>query len=132
MSFEFFDHTADIGLAVEAEDKAAVFAEAAKGLFELLIGLDSIRTTDSFRMTISGTDDLELMAEWLTTLLFQFEVDEMVFAEFDVQYTEGLLTATVRGEKRSEQRHFPRTEVKAITYHGLEVTETSARIILDI
>ena len=56
----------------------------------------------------------------------------MVFSEFMVEHSPGELRVTARGERLSPERHSIRREVKAVTYHDLEVTDTSARVLLDI
>ena len=135
--FETFDHTADVGLRVRARDLDGLFAEAAHGLTSLLVdNLDAIRPQQDAAINIDGNELDYLLFDWLNELLYRFETEHSLFSEFDVRVTERGLTATLRGEQLSAERHQLSHEVKAITYHQLKVEPTEegwlAEMIVDI
>jgi len=75
--------------------------------------------------------------EWLTELIFQFEVHGRLFRRYEVRFQDdGRLLATARGETYNPDLHPIRTTVKGATYHQLEVRRTGngwrARVIFDL
>lgn len=135
--YEFFDHTADLGLHVRAADLDALFADAGRGFSEMLVeDISSIRPVVAEEVRIDGEDRAYLLFDWLRELLVRFETRRMVFSEFDVRVGDAGLVARVRGEPHDPARHPWGHEVKAITYHGLSVEPTPegwvAEVIVDI
>jgi SHS2 domain-containing protein len=135
--YELFEHTADLGLRVRAPDLDALFAEAAVCLFSAIVENPSaVQPTVEEMVELSGTDREYLLFDWLRELLYRFDAEHMVYSEFAVKVRPDGLTATVRGEKLDPARHALSHEVKAITYHGLKVEQTSdgwlAEVIVDI
>jgi len=135
--FEVFDHTADIGLRIRAEDRSALFAEAARALFSLLVlNLDAVRTIEQRRYEIAGEQDDYLLFDWLSELLYTFETEHLLLSQFAVELNPTGLRATCRGEAIDRARHEMDHEIKAITYHGLKVEPDGngwmAEMVLDI
>jgi len=135
--YETFDHTADLGLRVQAADLNTLFAEAAQGLFAMIVDdLMSIRCTDTQTLTIAGDDRELLLYDFLRELLYRFDAEHRLYRTFDVQVRDDGLSATISGERLEPERHELSHEVKAITYHGLRVEPTAdgwlAELIVDI
>jgi protein archease len=134
--YETFDHTADLGLRVRAATLAELFADAARGLFSLIVDLDQVRPLVERHFEIAGTRRDDLLFDWLNELLYTFESQRLLLAEFLVDVHDQGLRATARGEPFDEHRHPLDHEVKAITYHGLKVEPTDdgwlAEVIVDI
>lgn len=135
--FEVFEHTADVGLRIRATDLNGMFADAAKAFFSLIVAnLDAVRPVQETRLQIAGDRYDDLLFDWLSELLYQFDANHLLLADFDVQVGENGLTAIARGEPVDRKRHELDMEVKAITYHGLKVERTDdqwmAEVIVDI
>jgi SHS2 domain-containing protein len=135
--FEFFDHTADLGIRVFAPDRETLFADAARGLVAASVeNPESIQPTIVHAIAIRGTEIDLLLFDWLNELLFRFEADGFIASQFQVTFTDSGLSATVRGEPFDSARHELTREVKAVTYHGLFVRPTGdgwhAEFIVDI
>lgn len=135
--YSTFEHTADVGLNVSAEDLNTLFSEAARGLLSILVDDPAqIRPIQEFTIEVEGTDLEYLLFDWLNELLFRFETEQLLLSEFDVSVNQRGLKAQTRGEIFQPERHKLAHEIKAITYHQLEVKQTSngwqARFIVDI
>ena len=135
--YETFEHTADLGLRVTATDLPALFCEAAKGLFSIIVADPrSVVAREQLRLEVPGQRHDELLFDWLSELLYLFESKRMLLAEFEVEIDAHGLRATVTGEPWEPSRHLLEHEVKAITYHRLKVERTSngwlAEVIVDI
>ncbi len=102
----------------------------------IVANLDDIRPVQEVTFTVAGTQRDYLLFDWLSELLYSFETSRLLLSQFHVEFTEDGLTATARGEPLDMARHVLSHEVKAITYHGLKVEESSAgwqaEVILDI
>jgi SHS2 domain-containing protein len=135
--YELFEHTADLGLRVRAQDLDTLFAEAAKCLFSAIIeDAYSVEPRESTTLSIPGDDKEFLLFDWLRELLYRFEADKWLLAKSEVQVTDGGLSATIWGEPLDVSRHLLSHEVKAITYHELKVEHDEsgwlAEVIVDI
>lgn len=135
--YKTFAHTADTGLRVEAADLNTLFADAAQALFSLIVSnLTDVKTRTREHFQIAGREVDYLLVDWLSELLFVFESRHMLFREFDVSIGPDGLEATAVGESIDERRHRLDHEVKAITYHGLQVKQKQdkwiATVIVDI
>ena len=135
--YETFEHTADLGLRIRADDLDGLFAEAACALFSVIVSnAEAIRPLQGTAFAIEGSEHDELLRDWLAELLYTFHTSRLVFAEFDVEVGGAGLRATARGEPIDPSRHEIDAEVKAVTYHGLKVEREGAgwlaEVIVDI
>lgn len=138
--FEFFEHTADIGIRAFGEDLKKLFANAASGMFEIIATRKQrsearILKSEKFEIT-KQADSLEnLLVEWLEELLFLFATKNIVFEKFQIKELDahhikafGFGLAAINFDIN--------TEVKAVTYHMLEVRKSKngwqAQVILDV
>jgi len=135
--FEILDHTADIGIVVYGENLKALFENAGEAFFRLITDLRKVRRRVEKRVNIGGESLDRLMVDWLSELLYLHDVENLLFKGFEVDSIgqEGL-KATVKGEPFREGVHVIKTEVKAVTYHRLEVREEKggwrAQVIVDL
>lgn len=134
--YEVFEHTADLGLRVRADDFESLLAEAAKGLTSLIVDLAGVQPREQRAFRIVGREPDYLLFDWLNELLFAFEKDRMLYGEFTVTRDAEGVSAVARGEPLDLARHELDHEVKAITYHGLKVAPDAggwlAELIVDI
>jgi SHS2 domain-containing protein len=137
--FEVFAHTADIGLRIRATSLDALFADAALGLFSLILSnVDQVELRDQIHINLPSRDDEYdyLLFDWLNELLYTFDSRRIVLAKFDVHVGPAQLRATAWGEPLDRRRHRLDHEVKAITYHELKVAQQAnewlAEVIVDI
>jgi SHS2 domain-containing protein len=135
--YEIFEHTADMGIRVRADSLNALFADAARGLFSVLVANhDAVRTTKEMAFQLDGDNLEELFHDWLAELLSTFYTRRLAFAEFHVQVNPKRLTATARGEPIDPGRHEIEVEVKAVTWHALKVEQLPegwlAEVIVDV
>ena len=135
--YETFDHTADLGFRATGPDLDTLFVEMGRCLFAAVVeNSDAIRPSVEQAIELSGNDPEYLLFDWLRELLYHFDAERRVYAEFNVRVRPDGLSATVRGEQLDPARHGLSHEVKAITYHGLTVEQTAdgwrAEVIVDI
>jgi len=135
--FEILDHTADIGLVIYGENLKALFGNAGEAFFHLITDLRKVRRRIERRINIGGESLDCLMVDWLSQLLYLHDVENLLFKGFKVESVgKNGLKAIVKGEPFREGIHVIKTEVKAVTYHQIEVRQENGRwraqIILDL
>lgn len=135
--FTVFEHTADLGVRVEAASLAELYADAAAGLFAVIAGdLEQVRPVVSETFTVPGSDPTWLLFDFLGELHAAFELRRMLFREVAVTITFDGLEAVATGERYDPARHTLAHEVKAITQHELAVERgperCTATYIVDI
>ncbi len=131
------DHTGDIGIEVAATDRGQLFERAAWGLFSVLTEPSIVEPREAHAVAVEGTDPDDLMVKWLSELNFLHVTQHDLFSKFSIdELDDTRLAATVWGEPIDSDRHTVYTEVKAITYHQLEIEETAdgwrVQIIFDM
>lgn len=134
MRFELLDHTADILVRAFGDTIEQCYANAAYAMFEQMVDIATIDPVGEMEIIIEGVEKEELLYELLSELLYIHEVDRVVFSEFEVSFKEGGLRCVVRGEELDLGKHGPKIEIKAVTYHMLEVNEEqpSVTVLFDI
>jgi len=137
LRFKVTDHTADIGITAYGEDLAGLMANAARGMLSLIIDPQTVHSTLTKKIELEEKDRVTLLVVWLNTLLYELDVNRLLFREFDVVVSgPAKLSAACRGEKLDLAKHRLIREVKAATYHNLSISEEkgiySASIIFDI
>jgi len=135
--FEVTDHTADIGITAYGQDLAELMANAACGMLTLIADPQTVNSTLTAKIELEERDDVTLLVVWLNTLLYELDVNRLLFREFDIVMSGPTkLSAVCRGEKLDTAKHRLVREVKAATYHNLNISEEngiySASIIFDI
>jgi SHS2 domain-containing protein len=134
MRFELLDHTADILVKAFGNTLEQCYANAAYAMFDQMVDMAKVDPVGEMEIIIEGVEKEELLYELLSELLYIHDVDGVVFSEFEVTFNEGGLRCVVRGEALDLGKHGPKTEIKAVTYHMLEVNEEqpSITVLFDI
>lgn len=124
-SFEFLEHTADIRLKVQALTLPELFAAAARGMTSYIFGDHILRSsTDKQEGLEVEAEDLDsLLIEWLSKLLFLSSTAYRAYLEFGFFELDPRRARTVIKSCPAEALQ----EIKAVTYHGLKVTEVAQR-----
>jgi len=135
-SYEVIDHTADIGIVAYGRDLRALFSNAAAGMLSLMIKTDATGHGVKRTISLKAEDNETLLIEWLNELLYIIYTERQVLYKFDIVVDKGRLTAKCAGQRLEPESHRFIREIKAATYHDLEIVnqggEYSARIIFDI
>jgi SHS2 domain-containing protein len=135
--YAIVDHTADIGIQLEADNPAGIFSNAARAMFDLMFGLDAIGGSERRLIEVTGDSPGELLVAWLNEVLYVHAADKLVFRDFvDARLSEGRFSAWGLGEEYDPTRHRCEMEIKAATYHQLVFEKAgggwTGRIIFDV
>ena len=137
MPYEVIEHTADAGIAVTAATLPELLAEAARGMYSLIVDVEEVRPAERRDLEVTAATDEKRLLAWLLELLFLTETEGLVFSRFDVRVEGDVVRGSAWGEPLDEPRHHPSGLIKGVTRHGLEVSQTEsgayrARIIFDM
>lgn len=134
--YEYFEATADIGFKAYGKTLNEAFENAGTAMFNIITDTEDVEPKNEISFEITSEDKVSLLYDYLEELLFHHEIDFMLFTEFHVQIDENLhLSATIKGEKIDWDKHERKTEIKAITFHKMDVDETDdvkLRAIVDL
>jgi len=113
-----------------------VFAAMGKALFAAMIDIDKVRPLVERKIELSAETLEDLLVDFLNELLILKDAEGLAFSRFDIQVFPGWkVVGSVWGEK-IRREHNPRSDVKAVSYHMLEVGEREGRkyaqVVLDL
>ena len=124
--FEYFDVTADIGFKSYGKDLNEAFENASLAIFNIISDTSEIDAKIEKSIEITSEDEVSLLYDYLEELLFLHEVEFMLFSQFDVNIDDNLhLKATIKGEEINWDKHERKTEIKAITFHKMQVEKSN-------
>ncbi len=127
--YEYLEHTADAKFRAYGTTLEEAFQNAAVAMFNVMIDTGTISDEVSEKIELTSADLDGLLVDWLSELLYLFEVEQVVFGKFKIdcitEHDGGYsLSANAFGEPLDLTRHKFDTEVKAVTYNELKVEET--------
>ena len=135
--YETIDHTADFGVRVSGSNAKDLFHNAAMALMDQLLEADQSMQQQVHQIRIEGDDWPDLMVNWLREILFLWVGEELLVRSVQIEtLADNKLSAQVQTEVFSPQHHVIKTEIKAVTYHQIQVADVGhqweATIIFDI
>jgi len=134
--FREFEHTGDLGIELNAPTRSELFRRGCIAMALVLVEANDVKQTERREVTVEATTDSDLMHDLLTELLCLFTVDCFIWRDASVKEADRSLHVTLQGEPFDPKRHPLRGEIKAVTYHELEVAKSPegwhARVIFDV
>jgi SHS2 domain-containing protein len=133
--FEILEHTADVYIAAYGDSLAEAFGNAALAMFETMTDTAKIAPVQKDVVEVEAEDEYALLYSWLEALLVKFEVNGLLYSQFNVESIKDCkdgfkLKATVCGEPFNAKKHPQKVGVKAITYHQMEFIKTPEKVTL--
>lgn len=144
IGYEIIDHTADVGVKVEAESLEGLFLDCAHAMFEILVeSKPDLIPSITIPVTVELASEKEelsterLLVKWLQELLYIYETRHIVPLQFYIdELTDHSVEGCMKGLKFDRARHKVVGQIKAVTYHQLRVLSEGGKwktqIIFDI
>jgi len=139
--YRLLPHMTDAYVEVQGPTLNAAFEAAAFAMFDVMTDPTAVGLEFTDRLEVTAHDEVSLLHDWLEQLLLKFDLDGKVYSRFEVEKIAardgGLhLEAKAYGGLFQPGRHPAKVEIKAVTYHRMEVTATGkgylVRYILDL
>jgi len=139
--YEFLEHTADAYIAAYGGSLAEAFENAARAMFDTMSYVEKVEGKDEESLEVSARDEHALLYSWLEELLLRFDIENRLYSRFRVDSIEKTqqgytLKAKVWGELFDVLKHGSKTDVKAVTYHMMEIIREGSKVtikyVLDI
>ena len=136
MKYRLIDHTADFGIHVFGSDLKDLFSNAAFAMFDLITDIKSLKGEDESGLNVKGNDRPDLIVNWLRELLYFWNGKEKLIESVDItSITGNELAAKIRFDSFDPARHSIKNEIKAVTYHQIQVNQITSgwesKIIFD-
>jgi SHS2 domain-containing protein len=136
-SFEYLDHAADLGIRVHAPDLPELFVTAARALMTWIGPAPEGVSEQEMKVRLEEGDAEGLLVRWLQEVLYLFHQRHAYVAGVkSIDLAGRMLEATLLCRPWDESSYENFCEVKAITYHKLQVERLDsgwrATVILDI
>jgi len=138
LSYRFLDHATDALIEVTAPSLEDAFLLAAQSLVETTLDRETIQEKAQKTIQVSGPDLRYLLFNWLEEVNYQIITEGFAIAKFKVNISKNSqysLTATVYGEPIDLKKHQFKVEVKAPTFHLMEIKQNdivTMRFLLDL
>ena len=135
--YTLLDHTADLGIKVRGTDLKDLFEGAGRALMHLMVRAEIPSKTTSMKISVSGEDLADLIVRWLGEILYLFAGENLVVTSIRMDSVSAShLDATLETVPFEPEIHKTLREIKAVTYHQIQVTEKAngweAKVIFDV
>ena len=138
MSYKLLEHTTDAFIEVNAPNLKEAFTIAAQSVVDTTIERSAVDEKEEMLIKVSGKDQKYLLYNWLEAVIYQLITEGFAIKRFEVdlqkkdQYE---ITAKTFGEPIDLKKHNFKVEIKAPTFHLMEISEEKEvimRFLLDL
>ncbi len=138
MSYKLLEHTTDAFIEVTAPNLKEAFTIAAQSVVDTTIDRSTVDEKDKMVIKVSGKDLKYLLFNWLEAVIYQLITEGFAIKRFEVnlqkkdQYE---ITAKTFGEPIDLKKHHFKVEIKAPTFHLMEISEEKEvrmRFLMDL
>jgi SHS2 domain-containing protein len=124
--YEQVPHTADIAARIYGKTIPELFENAAFAMFDMAGDLKGLASKKTINIKTKAPDRESLLIAWLNELLYAASSRRMLFSEFNVKLRDNELMGEATGAQLGADITRLRKEIKAATYHDLEIRRTNA------
>ena len=138
MSYELLDHATDAFIKVTAPTLEETFLVSGNSVVETIIDRDLVEEQEEKTLHVSGKDLSYLLFNWLEEVIYQTITEGFAIHRFSVEIIKNPeleLNAIAYGEKINLQKHKYKVEIKAPTFHLMEINQNGSvtmQFLLDL
>ncbi len=138
MSYKFLDHATDAFIEVNASTLNEAFTLAAQSLADITLDRSTIQEKEQKILIVSAKDLRYLLFNWLEEVNYKIITEGFAIARFVLDISKNSLyrlTATVYGEEINLDKHHFKIEVKAPTFHLMNIKQNGGvtmQFLLDL
>ncbi|HEY7367508.1 MAG TPA: archease [Nitrosopumilaceae archaeon] len=138
MSYKLLEHATDAFIEVTASNLKEAFIQAGNSVVETTIDRSSVKENEKKKISVTGKEIRYLLFDWLEEIIYQLITEGFAIHRFELDIKknkEYKLEATAFGEPIDLQKHNFKVEIKAPTFHLMEISEgkeVKMRFLLDL
>lgn len=126
MSYKSLEHATDAIFEVTAPNLEEAFVIAAKSVIETILDVNSIEEKEEKALVVSGKDLSYLLYNWLEEIIILTITDGFAAKRVALNIeknSEYRILARFWGEKIDIKKHHFKVEIKAPTFHEMEIRQ---------
>tara|TARA_Y100000310_G_scaffold157498_3_gene156868 strand:+ start:4562 stop:4972 length:411 start_codon:yes stop_codon:yes gene_type:complete len=132
MKYEYIDHTADAQFRAYGKDLKEAFCHAAEAMYGVMVDPATVEEKVKRDVKAKGEDDKSLLYDFLEQLVVLLNEGFLLHHVSKLEMKNGKsLKATVVGDMIDE-KYDVNSEVKAITYHDMEVKKLKGKYMIQV
>ncbi|MGB9125332.1 MAG: archease [Nitrosotalea sp.] len=138
MAYRYLDHMTDAFIEVIGNTIDEAFANAGISVVDTIVDINSVENKEDRKIEVSADDLKGLLYSWLEEIIILTITDGFAGKMFNVNITKNEkyhLLAKISGEEINFEKHHFKMEIKAPTYHLMEIKDEKPvlmRFILDL
>jgi len=138
MSYKLLDHATDAVIEITASNLKEAFVVAGQSVVDITLDSEKVEEKEQRTFKVTGKDLRYLLFNWLEEVNYQLITEGFAIRRFSLDISknsEYKLNATAYGEPLDLQKHHFRVEIKAPTFHEMEINEGKQvvmRFLLDL
>lgn len=138
MSYKSLEHATDAIFEVTAPNLEEAFVIAAKSVIETILDVNAIEEKEEKTLVVSGKDLSYLLYNWLEELIILTITDGFAAKRITLNIeknSEYRILARFWGEKIDIKKHHFKVEIKAPTFHEMEIRQNGTiymKYLLDL
>lgn len=134
MRYENLEHTADVMIRAYGSTMEECFQNAAYGMMDQILDASRVEAKVEETFAVEGGSREDLLYNFLSEVLFIFDAKQLALGTFRIAFKTGGLECRASGERFDPEKHAPKQEIKAVTYHMLQVNERepSVTVLFDV
>ncbi len=132
------EHATDAFIEVNASTLNEAFTLAAQSVVDITLDRDTIEEKEQRTLTVSAQDLTYLLFNWLEEVNYQIITEGFSIARLSLEISKNSLyrlNATAYGEPINLKKHHFKIEIKAPTFHMMEIKqngEVTMRFLMDL
>ena len=138
MSIQYLEHTTDAFILVTAPSLTDAFTLAGQSVVDTTLDKKTIEEKEQRTLNVSGKDLSYLLLNWLEEVNYQLITEGFAIARFSLEISKNStykLKSTIFGEPINLKKHHFKIEIKAPTFHMMEIKQNgqvTMRFLLDL
>jgi SHS2 domain-containing protein len=132
--YRILEHVSDAYIEVNGQSLEECFSKAGLALVDLMVDLGTISETANFVFKTEGKDLFSLLYNFMEFILIKVTSEEFLPRSLKTEIRkvkdDYRLRCTGSGENLSLRKHKTKLEVKAMTYHLMEIKEAPGHFVV--
>lgn len=138
LSYRLLDHATDAFIEITASNLKEAFVIAGQSVVDITLDSEKVEEKEQRTLDVTGKDLRYLLFNWLEEVNYKLITEGFAIRRFSVNISknsEYKLNAIAYGEPLDLQKHRFKVEIKAPTFHEMEIKEEKEvvmRFLLDL